>query len=313
MNAFIVALNAVLPFVLYLALGAFIRHSGAADEPFLRRLNAIIFRFFFPCVTFANIYNVEQGTQLELHVAFAAIAGVLVTILAAMLIVPRLVSGNPQRGAIVQACYRSNFVLYALPIATSVCGEKGTGIAAMMVTIIVPLFNLTAVFVLSWYNGHKPEPGKMFRDIITNPLIDGAVLGAVLRAAQIALPGPVHSSVNSISAMSTPLALIVLGGTLEFASVRKNMRYILPTCAVKLIVLPLIATLLLLMTNIGPVERFVILVIFASPVATSAFTMAQNMGSDGALAGELVAMTTVFSLFTLFFWIYLYGILGLLA
>ena len=55
MNAFIVALNAVLPFVLYLALGAFIRHSGAADEPFLRRLNAIIFRFFFPCVTFANI------------------------------------------------------------------------------------------------------------------------------------------------------------------------------------------------------------------------------------------------------------------
>ena len=68
----------------------------------------------------------------------------------------------------------------------------------------------------------------------------------------------------------------------------------------------------MLPAGLDPVNRFVILVMFAAPVATSSYTMAQMMGGDGPLAGELVVMTTVFSLFTLFLWVFLYGILGLL-
>ena len=312
MNAFYVALNAVLPFLIYLALGYAIREHGDADEAYFRKLNGIIFHYFFPCVTFANIYNVSRDVHFDPAVAAAAAAGVVVTVIVLMILVPRFVPGNPQRGAIVQAIYRSNFVLYALPIATSVCGEAGTTVAAMMVALIVPLFNFLAVFVLSWYSGTRPNPVKIIRDIATNPLIDGAVLGAILRAADIVLPQAVHAAVNSISAMSTPLALIVLGGTLRFDSVRKDLHYILPACLIKLLVLPLIATILLLPTGFDPVERFVIMVVFAAPVATASFTMAQNMGSDGPLAGELVVMSTAMSLFTLFFWIFLYGILGLL-
>ena len=312
MNAFFVALNAVFPFLVYLTLGYFIRTIGSADEPFFRRLNGIIFHYFFPCLLFANIYNIDPDIHADLRIVLWAAGSIIAVIIVSMLAVPRIVRGNPQRGVIVQAIYRSNFVLYAVPIAASVCGEQGSVTASMLIALIVPLFNLSAVLVLSWFGGTKPEPGRIFRDMITNPLILGAVVGFLFRMLGIDLPQMVRGPINAISSMSTPLALIVLGGTLEFPDLKRNMHYILPVCIIRLLVLPLIATLLMLPAGLDPVNRFVILVMFAAPVATSSYTMAQMMGGDGPLAGELVVMTTVFSLFTLFFWVFLYGILGLL-
>ena len=313
MNAFFVALNAVFPFLIYLGLGYSIRLTGYADEAFFRRLNRIIFIFFFSVLTFTNIYNIDRDVRLNPRVALFGAGGVILSIVVLMIVIPRIVPGNARRGAVIQACYRSNYVLYAMPIAASVCGEAGTDTAAMLVAIIVPLFNLTAVFVLAWFSGEKPSPRRMIADIATNPLIDGALVGFLFRTFGILLPEAILGPLNSISAMSTPIALIVLGGTLRFSSVRKNLRWIILTCMIKLILLPAAAIAILLPAGFPPVERFVLFLIFAAPVATASFTMAQNMGSDGELAGELVAITTAASLFTLFSWIFLFGNLGLLA
>ena len=46
-----------------------------------------------------------------------------------------------------------------------------------------------------------------------------------------------------------------------------------------------------------------LLPLFGSPVATSSFAMAQQMGGDSDLAGQLVVYTSIFSIFTMFLWI----------
>ena len=61
------------------------------------------------------------------------------------------------------------------------------------------------------------------------------------------------------------------------------------------------------------VELFLVLMIFGTPVATASYPMAQNMGGDGQLAGQLVFVSTVASLGTVFLFIYAMSRLGLLV
>ena len=61
------------------------------------------------------------------------------------------------------------------------------------------------------------------------------------------------------------------------------------------------------------VELFQILMIFGTPVATASYPMAENMGGDGVLAGQLVFVSTAASLLTLFIFIFTMSRLGLLV
>jgi len=60
------------------------------------------------------------------------------------------------------------------------------------------------------------------------------------------------------------------------------------------------------------VVPFLMLMIFGTPVATSSYPMAVNMGGDGPLAGQLVFVSTVASLLTIFLFIFGMGSLGIL-
>jgi len=53
-------------------------------------------------------------------------------------------------------------------------------------------------------------------------------------------------------------------------------------------------------------------VMYGSPTAVSSYAMAENMGGDGELAGQIVVIGTAVSVFTLFAWIVVYGQMGLL-
>ena len=141
MENFLFALNTVLPFLLYIAFGYGVRMSGLADEDFMKRLNKVIFQAFFPILMFNNLYSIPEGMTLNLRLVAVAIISVLLLQAVLLAVVPRLVKENERRGVIIQAIYRSNFVLFGIPLATSVFGEEGTLLATMMVAIVIPVYN----------------------------------------------------------------------------------------------------------------------------------------------------------------------------
>ena len=51
--------------------------------------------------------------------------------------------------------------------------------------------------------------------------------------------------------------------------------------------------------------------IFASPTAVNSFTMAQQMGGDAELAGDIVVTTSAVSILTMFLWVFLFKSLGM--
>ena len=269
------------------------------------RLNQVVFKIFFPFLMFNKMNHKDPNFFLNVRVLVLGTGLLLGLILALFLIIPRIVKGNPQRAVVIQAIYRINFVLFAIPLTESVFGAGSTTLASMMVAIIIPIYNVVAVFVLEYFRGGKLRLPVVLKNVCTNPLILGALTGLVFFFLQIHLPVCIEKPVSQFAGMTTPLALFVLGGTLHFSEIRGNAGYLVLALGFKMVVFPVLVLALAVGAGLDPVERFVLFTMFATPVAASSYPMAQNMGGDGELAGEFVVVSTVVSVVTIFVWVFL--------
>ena len=311
MESFWIAFYAVLPFLLYLAFGAIARKTGAADKDFLNKLNTFVFKVFFPILMFKNVYWVGSGFTLNLHFVAFALISLFAVIAVLMLTVPRIVKENPRRGVIVQGIYRSNIVLFAIPLAENIYGSDSNFLATMLVAFVVPVYNAMAVIILEYFNGTTTSRLALLKKVAKNPLILGILTGILFRFFKIPIPDFLAQPAKLFADMATPLALFALGGTLTFSAVRHNALRILAVCSIKLIFLPIVIFTLASFMKFTPIEKFMLLIMYATPTAVSSFPMAQNMGGDGELAGQIVVFTTTFSMFTLFLFIFILKLLGL--
>lgn len=138
-------------------------------------------------------------------------------------------------------------------------------------------------------------------------------MGLIFRFAGWTLPEPIETPVLTLASISVPMALVILGGTLHFSQLRENARTMIPVVTVKMVVLPAVILAISLLLPFSAPERFMLVMLFACPIASSSYVMADNMGGDGPLAGELVAFSSVVSVFTLFLWVVVMNMAGLLT
>jgi predicted permease len=312
MENLIVATNAVIPFMIYILLGAVSKKARLVKENFLKELNGVVFKVFFPFIMFNNLYDVDFGKLSGAgYVGFAVVA-TLVVIIASFLLVPLFSKDNRRRGVISQAIFRSNSVLYAIPLAQSVFGTEGATMASIVVAFVVPIYNIASVAILEYYRGGKVSYGKLFANILKNPLIIGAIAGVIFNQLPLTMPECMVLPISELCNMATPLSLFVLGGTLRLSNMKKNIVPLTIGTGLKLILVPSILSLIMASLSFRGSEFFVVFVMFATPVAAASYPMAQSMDADADLAGEFVVVSTVLSIVTIFFWILVLKGLGLM-
>jgi len=314
LESFMVAFNAVAPFLILLGIGFAAVRLKLTDRPFMDRLNALNYKLFFPFLMFNNVYSAKPENMPSLKLILTGVLSVSLLVVLLVIIVPRIVKENPRRGVVIQAVFRSNFIIYGIPLTTYVFGAERSSICGMMILIMVSLFNIAAVIVLEMFReGGKVSAGKLLLGIIKNPILQGCLVGLVFYLLQIRLPAFLATPVSSLAGLATNLALVILGASLKFEELRKNSRTISTVLLIRLILLPVVMVAFAYLIGLRGVELFLILMIFGTPVATSSYPMAQNMGGDGQLAGQLVFVSTVASLATIFVFIFTLSSLGLLA
>ena len=313
LESFQVAFNAVMPLLLLLGVGWAAVRSGVTDRTFMNRLNTLNFKLFFPFLMFKNVYGAEPENLPTTALMITGAVSLLVLVALLMIVVPRIVKENPRRGTIIQAIFRSNFIIYGIPLTTFVFGDGKASVCGIMVMIMVSMFNVLSVVVLEYYReGGKVRPGPLLLGIVKNPLLQGCVAGMLCYLLGIKLPVFLKEPVFALGSMASTLALVVLGANLQFAELKKNGRTITTVLLVRLLLLPLVMVPLAWLIGLRGVELFLILMIYGTPVATASYPMAQNMGGDGQLAGQLVFVSTVASLGTIFLFIFTMSQLGLL-
>ena len=311
MENLMISANAVLPMCLVMALGYGTRRLGWVRREEISTINKIAFRIFLPCLLYYNIYCSDLSGSFDPLLMAYAVGGVLLTFGLALgytLLTEKL---PERRGVLIQGMFRSNYVIMGIPVATALLGADQLGTVSILIAVIVPLFNMLAVVVLEVFRGQKPKPLHILCQIAKNPLVIGSVLGILTLVAGIRLPHILEQTIQSVSAIASPLQLFLLGAFFQFSGLKTYRRELVTVSIAKLIVSPGLFLGLGALLGFRGVAFVSLIGIFASPTAVNSFTMAQQMGGDAELAGDIVVTTSAASILTMFLWIFLFKSLGM--
>lgn len=305
-----ISANAVLPMCLIMALGYDTRRLGWIRREEISTINKIAFRIFLPCLLYYNVYCSDLSGSFDPLLMAYAVGGVLLTFglsLGYTLLTEKL---PERRGVMIQGMFRSNYVIMGIPVATALLGADQLGTVSILIAVVVPLFNMLSVVVLEVFRGQKPKPLHILGQIAKNPLVIGSVLGILTLAAGIRLPHILEQTIQNISAIASPLQLFLLGAFFQFSGLKTYRRELVTVSAAKLIVAPGLFLGLGALLGFRGVAFVSLIGVFASPTAVNSFTMAQQMGGDAELAGDIVVTTSAVSILTMFLWIFLFKSLG---
>ena len=309
---FVVAVSAVVPMFFLMSIGALVKYQKLLNDEELNHMNRVVFRVFFFCMLFHSIYSTELMTSFRPKLFLFGVLGVLIIFTLLMFIVPLVEPENRRRGVLVQAVFRSNFVIMGVPIVANIFGDTNIAVATMMIFFTVPLYNILSVFALETFRGGKFALVPILKGISKNPMILGALTGLTLRILDVEVPAPILKPIGQISAATTPIALIILGASFKFGSTHEHRKQLLAVIFCRLILVPAVLLFTAAYVFHFRGEAFVTLItLFATPCAVASFAMAQQMGGDADLAGNCVVFSSALSCFTMFLWILLFKTLGM--
>ena len=333
---FLTAANAVLPIVLLILTGVFLKRIGLLTEGFLDVGNKLVFRLCLPAMMFTGVYSIDNMQAMRWDVIVYALA---VTLLIFVLGIGTAVwSTNvvQRRGVILQCTFRSNFAIIGLPLAAFLGGNQAEAVAAVISAFIIPMFNVLAVITLTVFDERRKTHriGTVLLNLLKNPLIiavAAAFACILIRQTQVAVLGRtvftirdqlpfVYTVLTMLKNCTTPLALIVLGGQFVFSAAKGMLKEIVIGTLWRTVLAPVLGVGLAIVLSrytdliqFGPHEYPALIALFGSPVAVSSAIMAKQMGADDQLATQYVIWTSICSMVTIFLLVSAMIALGYLA
>ena len=312
MENLVIAFNAVLPVMLCIMLGYFLARIGMIKEELRKGLNGLCFKVFLPFYLFDSVYDTDVSEAFNPGLMLFCCLAMIAWFAALMIIIPRLEPQNPRRGVLIQAMFRSNFALFGLPMAQTLCGKENMGPTNLLIGVCVPLVNVLAVITLETFRGGKPSVKKMLLGIAKNPLIIASLLGLTFNLLNIPLYADLRKTIISLGSVATPLSMVALGASFSFASTRAYRKQLALGVSGKLLISPLLMVTLGALLGFRAETLVPILIFFGAPTAVSSFPMAQQMDGDGELAAALVVFTSALSILTIFLWVFVLKTLALI-
>ena len=301
---FILSFNIIFPIFMIMAIGYVLGRMGIISDKTNTEMNKVVFKVCLPLQLFNNVYS--SNLEESFNGGMVLLAAVMILIFAGIAVVLALAleKDNAKRGAMAQGMFRSNFVIFGLPVATSLFGDEAAAKASILIAVAVPMFNVLAVVVLTIFGSGTFNVKKIVKGVVTNPLIIASVIGLIFLATGITLPSQVHTVVKDLGKIATPLAFILLGASFHFDEVHQYLKHLTVSLSMRLVFFPLLTMAAAILLGFRNAELAILLTMSGAPVAVSSYTMAQQMGSDDKLAGQLVVLSSVLCIITMFLWIF---------
>ena len=300
--------NVVVPIFLLIILGYFLTRIKLWDEHFLKIANQVCFKCLLPVLLFYNVAtaNIFEVFNLKLIIYACLCACLLCGIL--FLIVPFFIKDKKRRGVMIQGTFRSNFLLFGVPLGLSIGGNEGAVLAAVVASFYVPVINMLSVISLYAFSESENKNLKSaLLGIVKNPLIIGGVSGLIFSLIRnsigFEIPTMLDTTLFNIKSAATPIAFLVLGGDLKFGNLLRNIKTSISSVLGKVVLIPAVMLSISALIGFNKLEMAILIAIFATPNAVSSYAMARNYEADYELAGEIITLGTILSIFTMFVFI----------
>ena len=279
MDNLIFSLNATVPVFLMMALGLVFRKIGWIDDVFASKMNKFVFLVPLPVLVFEDLATVDFSEVWDLKFVLFCFGATLVSIGIAAA-VSFLWKDKSIQGEFVQASYRSSAALLGIAFIQNIYGDAG--MAPLMIIGSVPLYNVMAVVVLSFFQPERKRLDKemwkeTLKGIVTNPIIIGIAAGIIWSVLKIPMPSIMEKTVSSVSAVATPLGLMAMGAAFDIRKAFAKAKPAAVATVMKLVGFAAVFLPMAVMLGFRREELVALLVMLGSATAVSCFVMAKNM------------------------------------
>lgn len=310
----IFSLNATMPIFLMMVVGYVLKKINWLNESNTAALNKLVFRVFLPCLLFMDLTEQDFASIWDGGMVLFCLVATLISIAIAYAL-SFFDKDKADKGEFIQASYRSAAATLGIAFMTNI--YDSAAMVALMIIGSVPIYNVVAVLILSLTSPESQEEndtGRLFKktlkNVITNPIILGIVVGLLWSLLKIPQPAIFKTSVSYLGRMASPLALIALGASFEFSDLKEKLGPIIAICFNKLILFCIIFLPIAVYIGYRDEKLVAILIMLASATTSSSFIMAKSMGHKGVISASAIMVTTLLSSFTLTFWLFILKTFG---
>jgi predicted permease len=293
------ALTVTGPIFLWVLSGLVVQRLGWFSADLNRAVSRIVFRFGLPVVLFfgatrVDYYQIAQARYLLAGV----IATCAITLLAELYGRWRRVERG-DRAVFVQGAYRSNLGVIGIALCAEAYGQEGLALAALPVAILTILYNLIAVVLLARAYGKSQGPLSLLMGVLTNPLIIGISLGALVSLLQLEVSQQGRNIGVLLTAVLIPAALFCIGASLDMRVLRDSSGLTLASIGWRLLLGPLLAVAIAVALGVHGAELGVLFLLTSAPPAAASYIMVVAAGGNGPLAANIVVIGTLLSSLTI--------------
>jgi malate permease and related proteins len=289
-------LAGLVPVFLLLLLGLAVRRLGVLSEEGADGLNRVVASVALPALLLLKIGTSPLEECLAPVLAVAGNALIVAATVVAWLLATAWRLPAAQRGVFTQAATRGNIAYVAFPVVLGAYGDSGLRLAAVTAATLFPLMNLVAVAALERARGESESAGRLLLRVLGNPLVWGSLLGLALAAVHWH-PWPwLEGTLQILADFALPGALLALGAQLRLEAWHGVWRQAIAATALKTLVQPLVAFVILRALGAAPLETAVGTLLMAAPTAVATYSVAAELGGDTDLAGACVVASTVAAL-----------------
>ena len=291
----------LLPDFALIALGYLICRHTALNRPVWDGAELLVYYLLFPCLLFNAIVRnpIQPAALAQFGLTGLAVVGTGIVLALALGRLPGVDPLLHASGA--QTAFRFNSYV-ALALSERLAGAQGVAWQALLIALCVPVCNVAAVWPLARQGGHG-----YLKELVKNPLIIATVGGLAANLAGLRLPEVVDITLARIGAAALPLGLMAVGAGLRFGALREAPGLAAGLMAIRHVVLPALALLLVIAQDLPTGQQAVIVAFAAMPTASSAYVLAARLGGNGSYVAGLVTVSTLLAM------VGLPGALGLLA
>ncbi len=312
------SVNAVLPIFILVIVGAVLNKYNRVNAQFTEIADWLVFKVGLPIMLFLEVARSSIADGFDGKLILFLVLSVTCSFLFVSVLVALFMRDSTKRGAFVQGMCRSNFAILGVPLAENMFGDSGTQTIAVVMPFVILMFNTYSVILLSVFsNGSSHKLDKkavcgILKNIVTNPLIIGVVLGLPFMLFEIPLGPALNKTLQYLSNLTTPLALISLGANFRMESLRGRLGYALTASVGKTILLPAITVTLAALIGLRGPSLGVVLICFGAPTAVSSYIMSKKIDNDHELSAQILLLTTMMCIVTIFIGIFILKTLELI-
>lgn len=293
-------LQQMLVLFIIMLLGYYCFKKGFFNQAAAKTLSFIVVNIANPAMILSGSVNSSgniHGEELVLTVVIALIMyAVLIVLGFAITFILRV----PQKdwGVYRVMMIFSNIGFMGFPVLQAIYGSDSLLYASLF---LFPFNILIYTYGISAMKKEKTDDKEGNLKKILNIGVIACAVAIALYFIPVSMPTFVKTTVSSLSNLTAPLSMLVIGASLAQIDIKElftDIRLIIFSI-IKLIIIPVAGIMLLRCFIHHEIILGVCLIMLATPVASMSAMLAQQYDGDSELASRGVALTTILSVVTM--------------